>query len=218
MARYAWIAYAAPMALFALLTAAESTAPISWYAAVYTAKAAIVTAALIAGLRVWRPDVRMDTRALPMAVIVGLAVFAEWVLVERWLPYPHLGHRSAYNPFLAIQDPAMRGAFIAVRFYGLALMVPVMEELFWRDLAIRWLTRPDFRSVPIGVFSAAAFWLVAAGFGLEHPEWVAAVICAAAYAALLWRTRSLGACMVAHATTNLALGVYVIMTGEWKYW
>jgi hypothetical protein len=38
------------------------------------------------------------------------------------------------------------------------------------------------------------------------------------YAGLLRWTRSLFACIVAHGVTNLALGTYVLMTGDWKYW
>jgi membrane protease YdiL (CAAX protease family) len=34
---------------------------------------------------------------------------------------------------------------------------------------------------------------------------------------LLIRTRSLGACILAHALTNLTLYLYVIYTGDWQF-
>jgi len=37
-------------------------------------------------------------------------------------------------------------------------------------------------------------------------------------ALLLRSTRSLLACIVAHGVTNLSLGIYVLTTGNWKYW
>ncbi len=38
------------------------------------------------------------------------------------------------------------------------------------------------------------------------------------YNALLYRTKSLSACMVAHGMTNLALGLYVLATQQWTFW
>ena len=35
---------------------------------------------------------------------------------------------------------------------------------------------------------------------------------------LLARTKSLWACIVAHAVTNLLLGLYVIHFHQWQYW
>lgn len=216
--RLTWVAYVAPMVLFMVLTYADSALPRVLYPAVYAVKVVVVTAALIAGRRFWRPDVRFDARVLPLAMLVGLAVFAEWVILDRWVPYPHLGSRTALNPFAAIPSPAARALFLLARFYGLALLVPVMEELFWRDILLRWFTQPDYETVPVGRFSWPAFWLVAAGFAAAHPEWLAALICAVAFGLLLQRTRSLFACIVAHAVANLALGLYVLTTGAWRLW
>jgi membrane protease YdiL (CAAX protease family) len=55
-------------------------------------------------------------------------------------------------------------------------------------------------------------------FALAHPEWLPALLTGLLWAGLLWRTKSLGACVVSHATANLALGLYVIAIGAWKYW
>ena len=35
---------------------------------------------------------------------------------------------------------------------------------------------------------------------------------------LLVRTKSLGACIVAHAVTNLLLGIYVLWAKDWYFW
>jgi hypothetical protein len=32
------------------------------------------------------------------------------------------------------------------------------------------------------------------------------------------RTKSLGACVVAHAVTNLGLGIYIMVTRQWGFW
>lgn len=211
-----WVAYVAPMAAFLALTAAEGYAGRA-YIPLYVAKVVVVSGLLVYFRATWQ-DMRPSARVIPAAVAVGLFVFAVWVLLDRWLAYPHLGSRTALNPFASIQSPAARAAFVAARLYGLVLVVPVMEELFWRSFLLRYITRPDFEALPIGVFSWMAFFVVAGLFGLAHPEWLAAVICAIAYGLLLRQTRSLFACVVAHAVSNLSLAVYVLLAHDWRYW
>ena len=39
-----------------------------------------------------------------------------------------------------------------------------------------------------------------------------------AYGLLFLRTRDIWAACIAHASTNLALGFYVLATGHWEFW
>lgn len=189
----------------------------AFYPVVYAVKVAAVTAVLLA-VRVTLRDIRPSTAVLLPAIVVGLVVFAEWILLDQWLPYPHAGSRAAFDPFAAIQAPAYRVAFLAVRFYGLVLVVPVMEELFLRSFALRFMTEPDFTQVPFGTYSWTAFLSVAGLSALSHPEWLVAIVASVAYTLLLRQTRSIFACVVAHAVTNCALGIYVLKTGAYRYW
>jgi hypothetical protein len=211
-----WRAYVVPMALFMALTYLEGrmTAQYVW---LYIGKVGVVTAALVACRAAWK-DIRLEARVVPISILVGLAVFAEWVLIPKIVPYPPLGSRVGFNPFESISDPVMRGLFLAFRIFGLAVMVPVMEELFWRSFLLRYFTSSDYAALPVGTFSWSAFAIVAAGFGLAHPEWLVAVVCACAYGLLLRQTKSLFACILAHAVTNLALGIYVLIAKDWPYW
>lgn len=211
-----WAAYVVPMALFMALTALEGYAP-KQYVWLVLAKAVVVTMALVYFRPPWK-EIRAEARVLVPAVVVGLVVFAEWVLLDRWIPYPHIGSRAGLNPFTAIESEPLRLLFLVIRFYVLVLMVPVMEEIFWRSFLLRYFTNPDFAALPVGTFSWGAFALVAGGFALAHSEWLVALLCAAAYGLLLRQTRSLFACIVAHAVTNLALGIYILIAHDWKYW
>ena len=47
---------------------------------------------------------------------------------------------------------------------------------------------------------------------------IPAIVWGLLIAVLLVRTRSLGACIVAHAVTNFLLGAYVLYTREWFFW
>lgn len=210
-----WPAYVVPMAGFVLITLAESRFP-DYYVGLYIGKLLTVGALLVICRAAWT-DIRPNARFLPIAIFAGLAVFAQWILLDRWIPYPHLGARTGFDPS-AIGDPGLRMLFLTARFAGLVILVPVMEELFWRSLLLRLFTDSGWRAIPAGSYSWTAFGIVAAGFAAAHPEWLVAAICACAYALLLRRTRSLFACVVAHAVTNLALGVYVVAAHDWKYW
>lgn len=106
----------------------------------------------------------------------------------------------------------------AFRLFGAVLVVPVMEELFWRSFLIRYIITPDFTSVPVGCFSWPSFLIASVLFGFEHNLVVAGILAGIVYNLLLYCTRSLSSCIMAHSITNLALGVYVVNTGHWYFW
>lgn len=211
-----WLPYVLPMALFLGITALEGNWP-ERYVAIYIAKIVVVAGALVWAKATWK-DIRWQPRLIPVSVACGLALFAIWVGIELALKYPHLGERSAFNPFEKVPDDSLRMLFICSRFIGLVLIVPFMEELFWRSFLLRFATQTDFKALPIGTFSLVGGAITCALFALAHPEWLPALIFAAAMAALVWKTKSIFACFVAHATTNLALGVYVITERAWGFW
>jgi CAAX prenyl protease-like protein len=208
--------YWIPMLVFAVLTVADSKVPPAWFPALYILKATAVTASLL----YWRAplrEIRIDRKLIAPSVLLGLIVCVLWIGIDTAVPYPHLGARGAFDP-TPLLGSVWGITFLVVRLYGLVVMVPVMEELFWRSFLLRYLTNPDFHKVPLGTFSALSLWLMVAASALAHPEWLVAIVASLAYALWLRRTRNLFGAIVAHATTNAALGVYVLVTGSWQYW
>ena len=55
-------------------------------------------------------------------------------------------------------------------------------------------------------------------FMLAHTLWLAAIVAGLAYALLYLRTGRLWNAVIAHAVTNGALGVWVVITGNWQFW
>jgi CAAX prenyl protease-like protein len=190
-----------------------------WYACAYAGKFAIV--ALLAW---WYRSAWRDLRPWPtpgavaLAVLCGLAVWGMWIGLDSLYPrLPlSLGQRPAFD--LGLLAPAARWAFIALRMLGLVVLVPLIEELFWRSFLIRWLIDQDFLKVPIGRVTPMSAVMTSVFFALAHPEWLPALLTGFLWVWLLWRTKSLAACVLSHAVANLALGSYVIATGDWKYW
>ncbi|MBS1241930.1 MAG: prenyl protease-related protein [Gemmatimonadetes bacterium] len=109
---------------------------------------------------------------------------------------------------------------LALRFARAALLVPVVEELFWRGWLPRWIVDPeDIRRVPMGTFTTVAFWISAVLFASEHGSWWEVGLAAGVlYNWWMRRTRSLGDCILAHAVTNACLSAWVVAGGRWEYW
>jgi len=154
-------------------------------------------------------------RDLGLAAVVGLAVFGLWINLTA--PWMQIGEPSAkYVPVAA--DGELMWARVVTRFIGAALLVPVMEELFWRSFLMRWIDSPQFEAVDPRRASLKAMVLSTFVFTLAHTLWLAAVIAGLAYAWLYRATGRLWVPVVAHAVTNAALGVWVVATGNWSFW
>jgi len=200
-----------PFALFALCTYAGPFLNLP-SGPVYALKTLLVGVSLVILRRGFRGEIRVKPSM--EAILCGVGVFAAWILLDDL--YPHLGH-SSFDPY-AEADGTTAVVTILFRMIGAVLVVPVMEELFWRSFAMRFVLRTDFRSLPLGVFSRYGFALVALLFGLEHHRWLAGILAGLVYAGLLVRSRNLFTPILSHAVTNFLLGVYTLSTHQWSYW
>jgi uncharacterized protein len=149
------------------------------------------------------------------ALVTGIGVFVFWINLDQ--PLATLGTPRGFDPNL-FREESMRLLLTASRLAGAALVVPVMEELFWRSFLIRYIISPDFSSIPMGRFTWPSFLITAVLFGLEHNLFLAGILAGIAYNLLLYYSRSLSACILAHGVTNLALGIYVLKAGKWYFW
>ena len=129
---------------------------------------------------------------------------------------PQMGH-SEFNPY-EYASGYWINLLIAVRLTGAALVVPIMEELFWRSFALRYAITSEFRSIPLGRFSWFSFIFISILFGLEHHRWLVGIAAGMIYAGVLYKEKNLFAPILSHALTNLLLGVYVLYTRQWSFW
>ena len=214
-----WLPYAAPFALFLALTTVEAHLPLETYPAFYAVKIAL-TAALLLLFAYAYPEARPGGSGWAVAAGLGVLMVFAWIFVDRHTPhFAFLGSRIGYDPAREISTRAGLVSFLVVRFLGLAVVVPIVEELFYRSFLLRVISDPDdFQAVPQGAFTAVALLVNVVVFALSHPEWLAAALFALAMGLLLRGTRNLFTCILAHGTTNLLLGVYVLHTGQWGYW
>ena len=142
---------------------------------------------------------RLASSLLP-GLLVGFAVFVMWILPEQF-------DWAWYRRFCIIGEGGTQAvaeastAMIAIRLIGSAFVISVAEELFFR----KWL-------IPF-----AGFWWMVGLFAIEHDRWLVGTFCGMIYGWLYLR-KGLFAAIVAHATTNLVLGLWVLKTGQWQFW
>ena len=99
------------------------------------------------------------------------------------------------------------------------VLVPIIEELFWRAWMLRWAANSDFESMPLGSYTTQSFWIVALLFAAEHgPYWDVGLVCGVVFNWWMGKTKSLGDLILTHAVANAALSAYVLATGKWEYW
>jgi len=126
------------------------------------------------------------------------------------LPFNHLS--LAYSPAEA------GWGLVALKLLGSAGVIAVIEEYFFRGFLYRWIRGTRLAVAAPIAFDAAAFWPVVVLFSLEHDRWLAGLAAGIVYGGLTVRTGRIAPAVVAHVTTNLLLGLYVIMSGQYGFW
>ena len=157
------------------------------------------------------------------SIALGIGVCAIWTapdaLVPGWRSHWLFQNAITGRVTSSIALPELTPLMLVLRTARAALLVPVLEELFWRGWLPRWLQSSRFDQVQLGQYTPLAFWATAVLFAAEHgPFWEVGLICGIIYNWWMRRTRSLGDLMATHAATNLALSLYVIVTGRWAFW
>lgn len=159
--------------------------------------------------------VRCHPREWLIAFAAGLVVFVMWIQLDRG--WARLGGMSdGFDP--TGTDGAIDPVLAGLRLASLALVVPLMEELFWRSFLLRWLDAPAFAFVDPRRTSLRAFALVAILFALEHELWLAGLFAGIVYNWLYVRTGRLWISIASHAVTNGALGIWILATRSWHLW
>lgn len=211
----------APFFIFLIITAAGGMMGGDWKFWLYAVKV-VVGAWMIFEMRAFVKEMRWAFSW--EAVVVGILIFAIWVGIDPYVPRNTLffddTKDSVWNPFERFGDgSAMAWALIVIRIIGMTLVVPPLEEVFYRSFAYRYSVRTDFEAMPLNRFHPTSFIVISLVFGLVHFQWLAGIICGMAYQALVLRKNRLGDAMTAHAITNFLLGVYVVWKqGEaWKF-
>jgi CAAX prenyl protease-like protein len=210
------LARIAPLGVYAVLTFLQGDlGPQSLYW-LYVVKT-LLGAWILWQVRPFVPEMRWSISW--EAVVVGAAIFALWVGLDGL--YPRLTQPKALaNPIQQFGAGSFAAwSYILVHIAGMSIVVPPVEEIFYRSFLYRYLVKIDFCSMPLNQFHGLSFVVTSVLFGLMHPDrWLAGIICGLAYQWLVIHKNRLGDAMSAHALTNFLLGVWIVWKGAWQFW
>ena len=238
---YRWTIYLLPFMVFTVVQTMEPTLSdhgsefgtmvlgITYerYPLVYSAKIALTLLAMLLVLRGYRTH---PFRVSLLAPAVGVVGVIAWIGLchlgleakllaplglDRFLPG---GERPGYNPLKHLADtPGWAWGFLAIRFFGLAVVVAIIEEFFLRGFVLRFVVAQDWWKVPFGTITPLVAVLGTAIPMAMHPgELLASLVWFSMITWLMMRTRNSWDCVVAHGVTNLLLGIYVVKFDQWQ--
>lgn len=212
--------YIAPFVIFLLFLAIAPRLPIEpqWEGALRVGVLALVCWIC------WPREIDLRP-AYPLgSIALGAAVFLLWIAPDVLIR----GYRDSFlfsNSLLghihsSLSPEALRNPWVlGWRTARAVLIVPIVEELFWRGWLMRWLINPEFQRVPLGAYSPFSFWITAILFASEHgPYWDVGLLTGIIYNLWMIRSKSIVSCILMHAVTNGILSAYVIATAQWQYW
>lgn len=219
----------APYVVFLLLTSVQGSFGEAGRYWVYLAKT-LVGAWMVWELRGVIAEMRWGWSV--EAALVGVGVFIMWVALDPWYPgldelmyRVGMGDNPAekeavyWNPLAHFGSASVLAwFFVVVRIAGSSLVVPALEEVFYRSFLYRYLISPDFEQVSLQRRHAVSMGLTCLIFAVVHQQWLAGFLCGLAYQWLVWRRGSIGEAMTAHAITNFLLGCWVVGRGQWQFW
>ncbi|MBV9612257.1 MAG: CAAX prenyl protease-related protein [Acidobacteriaceae bacterium] len=212
--------YVAPFVIFLVFLALGPSLPLP---ATWEAPLRVILLGAVCYI-CWPREISLRPRAWLLSTLLGVAVFFLWIGPDVLFPgYRQsvlfsnvlFGHEGSSLP----QDQLQSTWLLAWRTARAVVIVPIVEELFWRAWLMRWLIKTDFRRVPLGAYAPLAFWLTAILFASEHgPYWDVGLITGVIYNWWMTRTKSVADCILMHAVTNAVLSGYVMATAQWQYW
>jgi len=171
-----------------------------------------------------RPVLDFRCAAPLQSIAVGIGIWLLWIAPDTLFP----GYRqhwlftnSITGKVASSIPPEALGAtgVLVFRTLRAALLVPILEELFWRGWLMRWLINPDFEKVKLGTYSLSAVLITAVLFASEHgPFWEVGLLTGLIWGLWMVKTKRLGDLFLTHGVANLCLSLFTIYTGRWEYW
>ena len=214
------VKYIAPFALFLLFLAINPKVSLdsTWGSPLRVLILAVVCVVC------WPRELSIRPNRPIASVAIGALVFLLWIAPEFLIPgyrsHPLFSNSIVGHVHSSLQATALHSSWLlAWRTIRAIIIVPIIEELFWRAWLMRWLIDTDFRLVPLGTYAPFSFWMTAILFASEHgPYWDVGLLTGVIYNWWMIRSKSVANCILMHAVTNGILSAYVIATAQWQYW
>ena len=156
---------------------------------------------------------------LPTALYDAWGLRGETDGLLKWLGIA--ARRDGFDPGI-FQDPFGYWASLILRFFRAAVVVALVEEIFWRGFLMRFVCdwEGDYWKQPFGRRHWLSYCIVTGLFVTAHApvDYAGALVYGSlTYLLCVW-SKSLGACVAMHATANFLMGIYIMQTGHYGLW
>lgn len=185
-----------------------------WFYLIKVACVTIALGLLAPHFEELRCNWRASVREWLLTLVIGVLIFVLWISLDQ--PWATIGAPAGFDPRNASGE--IDYPLAAIRITGAALVVPIMEELFWRSFIMRWVEKTGFLTLAPGTVAWRGLLVSSVLFGIEHNQWVAGILAGIAYGWLYRRSGNLWSPIIAHAVTNFLLGSWVLYSGQWQFW
>jgi CAAX prenyl protease-like protein len=150
-------------------------------------------------------------------------ILAQGGVIPAWASWFGFEARTdGFNPEVLRAWPLAEKFSVGMRFLRLVIIVPLVEEIFWRGYLMRYVGagERDWKQVPFGEHSWQTYGLVTGLVMLAHQpvDYFGAFLWGSLVYWVAVQRRSLAACVFMHAIGNLLLGLYVMNTRQWGFW
>ncbi len=168
----------------------------------YPVKTLVLLAAL---LFFWRQLSRIELSPDPVGIGAGLLVGVGWILLQ---PTPGAAEATLMEGLASLGSVALV-LWVAARLLGTMLLVPIVEELFFRGYL---LARLEFFGGVAGKVLAVA--LSSALFAALHGRLIDAFVAGVIFALVMLRRNRIGDAIVAHVVANSVIAVWALLLSD----
>lgn len=162
--------------------------------------------AMVAGLCLAIPYLRrLEWRLDPLAIAAGIGIGVLWILTS-----PVEAEPSPLAIALTQMSAGMLAIWVVTRVLGTTLLVPAIEELFFRGYVLR---RIDNGSLGWRIFAIA---VSTALFAALHGRWLEAGLAGMIFALLMLRKNRLADAIIAHMIANAVIAAWALYQGDWS--
>lgn len=152
-----------------------------------------------------KPILALEWRLDPLALFSGVAIGVVWAINGLW----NVPANTALETQLAGYSALGLIIWVVARVIGTSVLVPVIEELFFRGYILK---RLDLGGFALRLLAMA----VSSGlFALLHDRWLEAFAAGMVFAWLTLRSGRLGDAIVSHAVANALIAVVALLSGNW---
>lgn len=160
--------------------------------------------AMMLGALWWARATVMRYLARPggLAIVAGLSVGVLWVISAPTAPAPDAGLMALGGVALAL--------WAGLRIFGTVVLVPLIEEMFFRGYVQARLDQGGMASRVIAVLVSATL------FAAMHGRWIEAGLAGIVFSLLYMRKGRLADAIAAHAVANAVIAGVALWRGDWS--